>query len=51
MLDLVTMQMKVDLRSRGGREKTREELSRTMYDFPRNYQETNSNNEVELRRR
>ena len=60
MLDLVTMQMKVELRSRGGHERTREELGRKLYDFPRSYdhnedgreeEEQEVEVEVELRRR
>ncbi len=39
LLDLVTMQLKVECRSRGGWERTREEMSRTLYDTPRRLEE------------
>ncbi len=40
------MQLKVELRSKGGWEKERDTLSRELYDFPRSFQ-----GEVKLRRK
>ena len=56
LLDLITMQLKVELRSRGGLEIRREELSRTLYDSPRRLEEGQQPNgargqDVELRKK